>query len=518
MKKALTKVLLTAITLVIFAAIIPLSASASTSNNKSEIYKQLTTKLNLNPAAACGIMANMECESGFDPEVVIVDSNGLLSGGLCQWNGGRFNNLQNYCYNYGYDYLSIEGQIAYLSYEMKSNSYGYIYDYLKNVTNDASGAYNAAWYWCYYFEVPANRSSKAAERGSDAASYYWPSYGDIDLKAPSLSLKNSSKTTYDIDNSIPLKWSSGGSDTTNYYLYVTKRNSDGKYDWSKATSTKLGSSTTSKTLAAKSLKKGVYAAYIQAYNSATGRTVKSNYAKFTVKCLTHEYVKTSTTPATFKTAGKVVSTCKQCSAKKTEKTAKLTYADFEKSKVKNLKVSKYTDTAITLKWSTLSAADGYQVYQKKNSKWVRLATVKGGSTSTYTIKNLKPGTKYVLNVRGYSVDSKGKTHVTDTKYPVTAATSPAAPTVKTLTTASSKAKLTWNKVSGADGYIVYMAKGQNSEDFKAIATIENGKTVSYTAKNLKKGDFCYFAVKSYVKTSEGTATSKMSAIKYIVVK
>lgn len=112
MKKALTKVLLTAITLVIFAAIVPLSASASTSNNKTEVYKQLTTKLNLNSAAACGIMANIERESDFNPRLVVNDSNGRQSGGLCQWNGGRFANLKNYCSKNGYDYLSIDGQIA----------------------------------------------------------------------------------------------------------------------------------------------------------------------------------------------------------------------------------------------------------------------------------------------------------------------------------------------------------------------------------------------------------------------
>ena len=128
MKKALTKVMLTAITLVILAAIVPLSASASTSNNKSEIFKQLTTKLDLNPAAACGIMANIEHESDFDPTLVIVDTNGLLSGGLCQWNGGRFSNLQNFCYNNGYNYLSIEGQLAFLKHELSSGSYGYIYN------------------------------------------------------------------------------------------------------------------------------------------------------------------------------------------------------------------------------------------------------------------------------------------------------------------------------------------------------------------------------------------------------
>ena len=35
----------------------------------------------------------------------------------------------SYCKKNGYNYLSIEGQIAYLLHELKSSSYGYIYDY-----------------------------------------------------------------------------------------------------------------------------------------------------------------------------------------------------------------------------------------------------------------------------------------------------------------------------------------------------------------------------------------------------
>ena len=167
MKKALTKVMLTAFTLVILAAIVPLSANASSSNKdnlKTEIFSYLTDEMNLNSAAACGVMANIDEESDFNPRLVIVDTNGLLSGGLCQWNGGRFSRLRAHCKEKGISYLSVEGQLSYLKKELKSKTYGYIYDYLKSVPDTAQGAYDAAHFWCYYFEVPGRQTGAVVRK------------------------------------------------------------------------------------------------------------------------------------------------------------------------------------------------------------------------------------------------------------------------------------------------------------------------------------------------------------------
>ena len=89
MKKAITRAILIVMTIVTLATVMPISANASTSNAK-KIYNILTSELGFNSAAACGILANIERESDFNPKLVIRDSNGLTSGGLCQWNGGRF--------------------------------------------------------------------------------------------------------------------------------------------------------------------------------------------------------------------------------------------------------------------------------------------------------------------------------------------------------------------------------------------------------------------------------------------
>jgi len=423
MKKALTKVMLTAITLVILAAIVPLSASASTSNNKSEIFKQLISELDLNPAAACGIMANMEHESKFDPTVVITDTNGLLSGGLCQWNGSRFSNLRSFCSKNGYNYLSIKGQIAFLHHELSSKPYRYIYDYLKGVSNDADGAYDAAWYWCYYFEVPANRSYKADSRGYTAENKYWTEFGQVDVRTPSLSLQNK-KSPYDIDNSVSFKWSDGGDDVTNYYLYVAEKNSRGKYDWDKATVTKLNASTNAKTLKGKTFEKGNYAAYVKAYDSKTGTSKDSNKTKFTVKCLSHDYKSKVTSEPTFNKTGKKLLTCKQCGATKSSSIPKLTLNDFKKLTIKNAKVKSYADTKIKLSWTPVTGSDGYLIYQKSKDGWKRIATIEDSKASEFIVSKLTQGKKYQFKIKGFKYDGDDGKVVTKTSDPIKASTRP----------------------------------------------------------------------------------------------
>ncbi len=68
--------------------------------------------------------------------------------------------------------------------------------------------------------------------------------------------------------------------------------------------------------------------------------------------------------------------------------------------VENLKVSKKTETSVTLTWSKEKRATKYQVYMYDTAKekYVRKVTVSGTKA---TIKNLKEGTTYKFKVRAY---------------------------------------------------------------------------------------------------------------------
>ena len=62
-------------------------------------------------------------------------------------------------------------------------------------------------------------------------------------------------------------------------------------------------------------------------------------------------------------------------------------------------------------------------------------------------------------------------------------------------------KLTWKKVKGADGYIIYGNKC--GKKMKYITTIKNGDAKSYTAKKLKKGKYYKYMVVAYKTTASG---------------
>ena len=141
-------------------------------SNEEKIYCYLIYEMDLTPAAACGILANVKCESGFRP--VAWNSSGG-SYGICQWTGGRYTNLQNWCADNGYDHTSLEGQCRFLKYELE-NKYTSVHSYMRGVENTAQGAYDAGYYWCYYFEVPANRGSVSIKRGNMAKDDYFPNY------------------------------------------------------------------------------------------------------------------------------------------------------------------------------------------------------------------------------------------------------------------------------------------------------------------------------------------------------
>lgn len=148
------------------------AAASGKYSNEQLIFIFLTRHMGFNAAAACGVLSNVYSESGFRPTAY---NSGGGSYGICQWTGSRYTRLKNYCSEHGYDYTTLTGQLYYLEYELK-NSYPKVLSYMRGVENTASGAYDAGHYWCYNFEVPANRSSRSATRGSTAKSTYWPKY------------------------------------------------------------------------------------------------------------------------------------------------------------------------------------------------------------------------------------------------------------------------------------------------------------------------------------------------------
>lgn len=70
----------------------------------------------------------------------------------------------------------------------------------------------------------------------------------------------------------------------------------------------------------------------------------------------------------------------------------------------------------------------------------------------------------------------------------------------------SSVRLKWNKVKGADGYLIYGNKCGKKNSYKLIKTITSGKKTSYTQKNLKKGTYYKYIVCAYKIVDETKVT------------
>lgn len=198
--KSVKRALLVILSVIIVCGCIPFSASAA--SNARTIYDFCLKELGLNSAGACGVLANIEAESSFNPNLY---GDGGDSYGICQWNLSRFTNLKNFCNKNGYDWKSLNGQLYFLKYELSNNKSdtGYILDKLKKVSNTAQGAYDAGYDWCYYFERPANKAAKSESRGAKARDKYWPDYKNITVSGSSSGNSASTAPTYtlgDVNN------------------------------------------------------------------------------------------------------------------------------------------------------------------------------------------------------------------------------------------------------------------------------------------------------------------------------
>lgn len=153
------------------------SAAEDTLVTERQIFEYLTGELELPTAAACGVLANIEQESGFNAGAL--GDNGT-SYGLCQWHDSRYLTLRSYCLGSGLDHRTVSGQLEYLAYELENN-YPALLAALRSLANTQQSAYLAGYIWCVEFERPADQESKAVLRGNLAKGKYWSRYSTMDF-------------------------------------------------------------------------------------------------------------------------------------------------------------------------------------------------------------------------------------------------------------------------------------------------------------------------------------------------
>lgn len=279
--------------------------------------------------------------------------------------------------------------------------------------------------------------------------------------------------------------------------------------------------------------KDFYAAY-EPEDSWNYKTVTHIAVRVTVTCPGHNYIVKVTVPATTTKKGLKTYTCSLCGKTYTEDIDVLPPENPDGSKedegdedaqdpetantpqkpekVSGLKVSKAAANSLKFSWKTVKGA-GYRLSLYQGSKAVFTGYPKGNS---YTCKNLKAATAYTVKVISY-VENKGTKLYASSETTLKAATAPGKAKLSSVKkTGSSKAKITWKKTAGADGYEIFMRTGKGS--FKKIKTITKGKTTAFTKSGLKKGKSYSFRIRAYKKSAAGKAFGSYSNVKTLKLK
>lgn len=195
-----------------------------------------------------------------------------------------------------------------------------------------------------------------------------------------------------------------------------------------------------------------------------------------------------------------------------------TVNDSEKplsSKLQKVSSGGYNSNKLT--WAKTAGAVGYEIYRSTSSSsgFAKIATVTNGATVTYTDKGLAFNTTYYYKIRSYKKSSGGQVSLKVKGYyskVLGSKTRLAKPTVSKVTSAGyNKIKVTWNKISGAQGYRL-MRSTRKSGTYTTVANITAGSTVTYTDKGRTTGKNYYYKVRPYRAAGKTKVYGSYSAV------
>lgn len=175
--------------------------------------------------------------------------------------------------------------------------------------------------------------------------------------------------------------------------------------------------------------------------------------------------------------------------------------------------------SIKLTWKKVSGASGYQIYRstKKTGAYKKIKTITSGNKTSYTNKKLNTGKTYYYKIRVYrKVGSK--TYYSKYSSVVSKKVVPSTPKITSIQSKSkNKIKLTWKKITGASGYVVYRSTSKNGT-YKEIKTVKNGKTLSFTDRKLNSQKRYYYRIRAYRNVNGKMIKSSYSSKKNAVAR
>ena len=171
----------------------------------------------------------------------------------------------------------------------------------------------------------------------------------------------------------------------------------------------------------------------------------------------------------------------------------------------NLKVTNTTYNSISLSWSKVDGAKGYEIWMatSKNGKYAKVNTT---TTTSFKHMNLTANKTYYYKIRAYTGNKPIYSSYTSIKSAKTTLITPS--NFKVASQNYNSITLSWNKVTGVKGYEIWMATSKDGKYTK----IKTTTATSYKHTKLTTNKNYYYKVRSYVTNNKKTHYSAFSKV------
>ena len=166
---------------------------------------------------------------------------------------------------------------------------------------------------------------------------------------------------------------------------------------------------------------------------------------------------------------------------------------------------------IGLTWTKASGVSGYQIYRKESGGEYKKMTTLSWNYSTWTDTTVKPGITYTYKLRAYSMVN-GTAKYSDFTVERAVKSALSTPSVSVKVSSGGYNTVSWNKISGAESYVVY--RKTSSGKWTKISTIKKAATTSYKDKKIKAATVYEYTVRACCTVNKTVASSYKSSGKY----
>ena len=161
-------------------------------------------------------------------------------------------------------------------------------------------------------------------------------------------------------------------------------------------------------------------------------------------------------------------------------------------------------TSVRLRWNEVSGAHGYKIWRREGAgDWVVIKTLgdrgnvltnNQGGTTAYTSAGLEAGKTYTYKICAFMITDDGRKIFGTVSDEYTVAVMPESTVIAVSSTKAGRAQVSWDAVSGAAGYQVWMAEGNGA--YRVAKAVTDGSTTA-TLYGLNSGSEYSIKVRAY---------------------